>query len=286
MGLEDPRKPGSRGRVDGALAWTPRAAYPFLVPPQQTIDYDPTEEFVEEGRRALAAGRLEEARAAFEMALRRNPEHPRALLGLAYVERQTEPPPPGGEAVLSVDLEIVELVRAKRYEEALVQLDRALLTRPGDEALSRSRDHIRVHLERKWRKALGGEDAMVALVEGSDHPLARRMPARLGELLADGDPFETLRTLHDWRARGLLRASGAESPRPSASGKRPVAVRFRSGAHDEAQAPPEQAAPRRAGATFAAALVALVLGLLAVAWLARPPPPAPAETPAIDSADR
>lgn len=185
---------------------------------KETIDYDPTEELVEEGRRALAEGRTDEARFAFTEVLKRRPDHPRALLAMAYLDRSRSdvPPEPSG-SVLSIDEEIVTLVQQKQYEEALVLLERARLERPDDEAVRRSRDHIRSHLMKKWTKALGGDKAMVALYEPNmDHPLGLRMPAKLSELIADEDqdPFETLRTLIDWKEEKLLRSHVQRRPTP------------------------------------------------------------------------
>ena len=185
---------------------------------KETIDYDPVEELVEEGRRALAEGRTDEARFAFEEVLRRRADHPRALLAMSYLDRSRSDVPPAPEAgVLSLDEEIVTLVQQKEYEEALVLLERARVERPDDEAVQRSREHIRDHLMRKWTKLLGGENAMVALYEPNmEHSLGLRMPAKLSELLADEDedPFETLRTLVAWKEEGLLRAHVRRRPTP------------------------------------------------------------------------
>lgn len=185
---------------------------------KETIDYDPTEELVEEGRRALAEGRTDEARFAFEEVLRRRADHPRALLAMSYLDRsRSDVPPAPAQGVLSIDEEIVTLVQQKEYEEALVLLERARLERPDDEAVQRSRDHIRNHLMSKWIKALGSEDAMVALIEPNmEHSLGLRMPAKLSELLDDEDeePFETLRTLIAWKEDGLLRSHVRRRPTP------------------------------------------------------------------------
>lgn len=185
---------------------------------KETIDYDPTEELVEEGRRALAEGRTDEARFAFEEVLRRRADHPRALLAMSYLDRsRSDVPPSPANGVLSIDEAIVTLVQQKKYEEALELLDRARLERPDDEAVQRSRDHIRAHLMKKWTKLLGGDQAMVALYEPNmEHALGLRMPAKLSELLADEDedPFETLRTLVSWKEQKLLRAHVRRRPTP------------------------------------------------------------------------
>lgn len=185
---------------------------------KETIDYDPTEELVEEGRRALAAGRTDEARFAFQEVLKRRPDHPRALLAMSYLDRsRSDVPPSPGDGVLSIDEEIVTLVQQKKYEEALELLDRARIERPDDEPVKRSRDHIRAHLMKKWTKVLGGEQAMVALYEPNmEHQLGLKLPAKLAELLEDEDedPFEMLRTLVAWKEEKLLRAHVRRRPTP------------------------------------------------------------------------
>ncbi len=160
---------------------------------KQTIDYDPVEEFLEVGRRALAAGELEEARFAFNQVLQRRPDDPRALLGLAYVERQTEPPPPGGDAILLADLEVVALVRQKQYDAALELLQRLRLERPDDKTLRRSETHIRAHIERRWVKQLGGREAR--LEARSDVAGAFEFPLGVADVLESPHSFESLRTL-------------------------------------------------------------------------------------------
>ena len=70
---------------------------------------------------------------------------------------------------------------------------------------------------KKWKKQLGGDNAMVALYEPNmEHPLGLRMPAKLSELLTeeDEDPFETLRTLVAWKEEKLLRAHVQRRPTP------------------------------------------------------------------------
>ncbi|MEM7608818.1 MAG: hypothetical protein AAF411_26020 [Myxococcota bacterium] len=120
---------------------------------RQTVDYDPVEALLEQGRRDLAAGDHEKARWCFEEVLRRRPDDPRASLGLRYVTRKSERP--GSAAILQADVRVVELVRAKRYEEALELLERERLVRPDDAALERSIEHLRGHLERAPRRRSG-----------------------------------------------------------------------------------------------------------------------------------
>ncbi|MEM9069399.1 MAG: tetratricopeptide repeat protein [Myxococcota bacterium] len=258
---------------------------------KQTIDYDPTEAMVEEGARALSQGKLEEARFAFEEALRRHPEHPRALLGLSYIKRQTDPPPPGGDAVLAADLEIVSFVRQKRYEEALEALEATLLVRPDDETLQRSIEHIQGHLTRKWTKLLGGPDAMIALQSASTHPLASHMPAPLAEVLEAAPGFDTLRTLIDWQRRDLLRMSSLpiapiddETPRsPTPTPSREAPVRFKSGPHPRESRPvPAKEPARTPTSLFVMVVLLLGVGLLALWWVTRGGVPTPNTRPTLD----
>ncbi|MBX3249358.1 MAG: hypothetical protein KF901_19430 [Myxococcales bacterium] len=128
---------------------------------RQTVDYDPVEELVEAGRRELALGHLERARWCFEEVLSRQPDHARALLGLSYVTRQSDPPPAGGAALLGSENAVIALVREKRYEEALELLERTRLERPSDEAVLKSIAHLEMHLERRRLRVLGGLDAVL-----------------------------------------------------------------------------------------------------------------------------
>ncbi len=235
---------------------------------KETIDYDPTEELVEEGRRALADGRTDEARFAFSEVLKRRPDHPRALLAMSYLDRsRSDVPPAPAKGVLSIDEEIVALVQQKEYEEALVLLERARVERPDDEAVQRSREHIRSHLMKKWKKALGGDSAMVALFEPNmDHSLGLRMPAKLSELLddEDEDPFETLRTLAAWNEEGLLRAHVQRRPTPIFTERGDPLVTVDSKERDISEETNEGG--MSAASMFYGALVILVAGV-ALLWL-------------------
>lgn len=129
---------------------------------RETLDYDPVDALIEQGRRELAAGKIEKAQWCFEEVLRRRPDEPRALLGLSYAARKSESPPSsdaneaaerqdqleGAASVLSVDVEVVDLVREKRYSEALQKLRAELTKRPEDRALLRSIAHLERHIGR------------------------------------------------------------------------------------------------------------------------------------------
>ncbi len=133
---------------------------------RETIDYDPIEELVTEGRRALAAGELEHARWCFEEVLSRRADHPRALLGLSYVLRKSNmPPADGGEAIIGADLEVVALVREKRYVDAIALLQRELLVRPNDPTLQKSITHLQSHVRRRTIQKLGGPKARLELAD-------------------------------------------------------------------------------------------------------------------------
>lgn len=166
---------------------------------RETIDYDPIEELVAEGRRALKEGELEHAKWCFEEVLSRRADHPRALLGLKYVTRQSGAPssPPD---VMDADLHIVELVKDKRYEEAIEVIERELLTRPSDPILTKSLAHLRGHIRKRYLQQLGGRDSVHQLADPQG--LAPELVAlfdgerTLGEVLdARGDEDETLRLL-------------------------------------------------------------------------------------------
>ena len=118
---------------------------------RRTIDYDPVEALLDQGRRDLTAGDAEKARWCFEEVLRRRPTNARALLGMSYVERHSERPIGDGASILSADLEVVRLVKDKRYEEALDLLRRERLARPNDKALEKSIEHLKRHIERHSR---------------------------------------------------------------------------------------------------------------------------------------
>jgi hypothetical protein len=142
---------------------------------RQTVDYDPIEELVEAGRRELAQGNLQRAKWFFEEVLARQPEHARALLGLSYVTRHSDRPAESGAALMEAQLEVVTLVREKRYEEALELLQRARFERPTDAAVLKSIAHLEMHLERRRMRILGGPDALLALrddVVGDEGTLA------------------------------------------------------------------------------------------------------------------
>jgi hypothetical protein len=142
---------------------------------RQTVDYDPIEELVEAGRRELAQGNLQRAKWFFEEVLARQPEHARALLGLSYVTRHSDRPAESGAALMEAQLEVVTLVREKRYEEALELLQRARFERPTDAAVLKSIAHLEMHLERRRLRILGGPDAILALrsdVVGDEGTLA------------------------------------------------------------------------------------------------------------------
>ncbi len=142
---------------------------------RQTVDYDPIEELVEAGRRELAQGNLQRAKWFFEEVLARQPEHARALLGLSYVTRHSDRPAESGAALMEAQLEVVTLVREKRYEEALELLQRARFERPTDAAVLKSIAHLEMHLERRRMRILGGPDAILALrsdVVGDEGTLA------------------------------------------------------------------------------------------------------------------
>lgn len=130
---------------------------------RQTVDYDPIEELVEAGRRELAQGNLQRAKWFFEEVLGRQPDHARALLGLSYVTRHSDRPAESGAALMEAQLEVVTLVREKRYEEALELLQRARFERPTDAAVLKSIAHLEMHLERRRMRILGGPDALLAL---------------------------------------------------------------------------------------------------------------------------
>ncbi|MFK7998218.1 MAG: hypothetical protein AB8H86_01430 [Polyangiales bacterium] len=129
---------------------------------RETLDYDPVDALIEQGRRELTDGNIEKARWCFEEVLRRRPDEPRALLGLSYAARKSDMPPSMDEAseaeqkaeladaasVLSVDVEVVVLVREKRYGEALVKLRAELSKRPDDPVLLRSIAHLEQHISR------------------------------------------------------------------------------------------------------------------------------------------
>ncbi|MFT5358772.1 MAG: hypothetical protein ACI9KE_006011 [Polyangiales bacterium] len=129
---------------------------------RETLDYDPVDALIEQGRRELTDGKIDKARWCFEEVLRRRPDEPRALLGLSYAARKSERPPGMDEAseaerrdkladaasVLSVDVEVVVLVREKRYSEALLKLRAELSKRPEDRALLRSIAHLEQHINR------------------------------------------------------------------------------------------------------------------------------------------
>lgn len=145
---------------------------------RETLDYDPVDALIEQGRRELTDGKIDKARWCFEEVLRRRPDEPRALLGLSYARRKSDMPPSMDEAseaeqknqladaasVLSVDVEVVVLVREKRYGEALVKLRVELAKRPDDPVLLRSITHLEQHISRASARPAPGssEESPVA----------------------------------------------------------------------------------------------------------------------------
>lgn len=130
--------------------------YDLAMSNRETLDYDPVDALIEQGRRELAAGKIEKARWCFEEVLTRRPDEPRALLGLSYAARKSEAPgteankaeQEGAASVLSAEVEVVVLVREKRYDEALAKLRAELTKRPDDAALLRSIAHLEQHINR------------------------------------------------------------------------------------------------------------------------------------------
>ncbi|HJL05124.1 MAG TPA: hypothetical protein RMH85_15235 [Polyangiaceae bacterium LLY-WYZ-15_(1-7)] len=190
---------------------------------RETIDYDPIEELVEAGRRELSNGDMERARWCFEEALSRQPGHPRAMLGLSYVERHeqrhTGPPPSGSAAVLSSDLEVIALVREKRYEDALAVLRDEAEARPDDAAIAKSIAHLEQHLARRYEKQLGGPSVRLRLVGEAPPSLASIRGHLDGDTtLADAlarsglPPLETLAVLLELQTSGDLEVVGGAQP--------------------------------------------------------------------------
>lgn len=114
---------------------------------RETIDYNPIEAFIEQGRLHLSKGENEKARWCFEQVLERRPEDPRALLGLSHIRKSQHPSTVSGGVKL--DLEVLQLVKEKRYEEALDLLRQERLRRPDDAAVARSIEHLEKHIQKK-----------------------------------------------------------------------------------------------------------------------------------------
>jgi tetratricopeptide (TPR) repeat protein len=108
-------------------------------------------------------------------------------------------------AATTVNREVlVELLRGKRYEEALRWLDAELRRRPTDAALARSVALLEDHLARRYERQLGDLDRVLC-VQASPPALRRLSPelARMVELV-DGRA-----SLRDVLARTTLRAHEA-----------------------------------------------------------------------------
>lgn len=169
---------------------------------RETLDYDPVDALIEQGRRELTEGKIDKARWCFEEVLRRRPDEPRALLGLSYARRKSDMPPSMDEAseaeqknqladaasVLSVDVEVVVLVREKRYGEALVKLRAELAKRPDDAVLLRSITHLEQHISRPSARPAPGssEESPVA-----DEPQAQTSIPKLRAVSIEEAPAPT-----------------------------------------------------------------------------------------------
>lgn len=136
---------------------------------RETIDYDPVEVMLLEGRRALSSGDTEKARWFFDQVLQKRPDDPRALLGLGYVDRKSETPEEIAQS--GAEQQIVDLVKEKKYEEALDVLHREALTKPGDKTIAKSIAHLEAHLIRRGLAVLGGPDAYWLASAGAVGPL-------------------------------------------------------------------------------------------------------------------
>lgn len=180
---------------------------------RETIDYDPAEALLQEGRSELSKGNFDKARWYFEQVLVRRPDDARALLGMSYITRQTEPPPDGGDAVLGAQTQIVELVREKRYEEALDVLRREALTQPDNTTIAKSVAHLETHLLRRRLRTLGGPEATwVPTPDAPDTPVVALLDGRrpIREVIerSSAGRDETLRQLVVLLDEELIRRAG------------------------------------------------------------------------------
>lgn len=195
---------------------------------RETLDYDPVDALIEQGRRELTDGNIEKARWCFEEVLRRRPDEPRALLGLSYAARKSDMPPSMDEAseaeqkdqladaasVLSVDVEVVVLVREKRYGEALVKLRAELSKRPDDPVLLRSIAHLEQHISRASARpsaesAAGPEGPTIPKLR----PVTIDTPAVKAELEAEAKA-ETETTTEAETDSKVTSADGEQAPAP------------------------------------------------------------------------
>lgn len=143
---------------------------------------DEVEQLLAEGLDLFGRGRAEEAIVCWRRVLELVPNHPEALdylhdagadsreafapLSSGVIDLKTRLPRPAALPRNDVQAEgrhILELIKARRYEEALEALYEARSLRPTDPSLSRSIRHIKGRLLRRYLRSLGGLDACPSL---------------------------------------------------------------------------------------------------------------------------